>query len=196
MKLSRRDFLKLSGAAVAAANLASLGFSTRAHAQEKLKIHYAKESTTVCCYCSGGCGIILYVNDGEIISLEGDPDHPINEGGLCSKANAMVNLRNIYDRHGNRILNPNRLTHVLYRAPGSDRWEEKSWDWALSEISQRVKDARDSTFETTDENGVTVNRTFGIGHLGSAAVDNEENYLMHKLMRSLGIVNMDHHARL
>ena len=196
MKLSRRDFLKLSGATVAAASLANVGFSTRAHAAQPMKIHYAREYLTNCAFCSGGCGIIVHVKDGELVGLEGYPDHPVNEGALCSKANSMVNLRNVYDRHGNRLLNPERVTHVLYRAPKSDKWEQKSWEWALEEIAKRVKATRDATFETKDSKGVTVNRTFGIGHLGSAAIDNEENYLMHKMMRALGVVNMDHHARL
>ncbi len=196
MKLSRRDFLKLSGATVAAASLANFGFSTRAHAAQAMKIHYAREYITTCAYCSGGCGIILYVRDGELLGLEGDPDHPINEGALCSKGNAMMNLRSVYDRQGKRVLNPERLTNVLYRAPGGTEWEEKSWEWALQELAKRVKNTRDATFEMKDANGVTVNRTFAIGHFGSAALDNEENYLLHKLMKSLGVVNLDHHARL
>ncbi len=196
MKITRRDFLKISGAAAGAAGLASLGFVGPAIASRSMKIHYASECATICAYCSGGCGIILHVKGNELVGLEGDPDHPINQGALCSKANSMVNLRAIYDRDGNRRLNPNRLTNVLYRAPKSSKWEVKSWDWALAEIAKRVKATRDSTFEMKDSKGVTVNRTFGIAHIGSAALDNEENYVLNKLMRSLGVVNLDHHARL
>jgi len=196
VKISRRDFLKISGVAAAAAGLTNLGFVRPALASRAMKIHYARECATICAYCSGGCGIILHVKGDELVSLEGDPDHPVSRGALCSKANSMVNLRVIYDRQGNRRLNPNRLTSVLYRAPKSTKWEVKSWDWALVEIAKRVKAARDATFETKDSKGVTVNRTFSIAHLGSAALDNEENYVINKLMKSLGVVNLDHHARL
>ncbi len=199
MKITRRDFLKRSGLAATAATLAHVGQEGRvveAAQTEPLKIQYAQESTTICAYCSGGCGVIAHVRDGELVNMEGDPDHPVNRGALCSKGMALLNLRYVVDRHGNLQTNPNRLQKVKYRAPGSSEWEEKSWDWAIDQIAQRIKDTRDGTFETTDENGVTVNRTTAIGHLGSAAIDNEENYLMVKLQRALGLVYVDHHARL
>lgn len=196
MKISRRDFLKLSGASMAAAGLAGLGFGASVRASQAMKVHYARESVTICAYCSGGCGIILHVKGNELVGLEGDPDHPINLGSLCSKANSMVNLRQIYDRAGSSRPNPHRLTKVLYRAPKSTKWEEKSWDWALPEIAKRIKATRDASFELQDLKGVTVNRTFAIGHLGSAALDNEENYAILKFLRALGVVNLDHHARL
>jgi formate dehydrogenase major subunit len=84
----------------------------------------------------------------------------------------------------------------LQQPSRSRAWEKKDWDWALSEIAKRIKKTRDETFEEVDENGVTVNRTQAIAHLGSASVDNEENYIMHKMLRSIGVINMDHHARL
>lgn len=201
-KISRRVFLKLTGATGAAGGLFFLlgRRATDVAAQtpaKPLRIHYAREVTTICPYCSVGCGAICQVIEGEVVSIAGDPDHPINEGTLCSKGGSMLNLRNIYDpQSGKLVLNPNRLTKVLYRAPFGTEWEEKSWAWALTEIAKRVKATRDATFETKDTNGVTVNRTTAIAHLGSAAIDNEENYLMHKLMRALGVINLDHHARL
>lgn len=203
MKISRRGFLKLSGVAGAAAGLTGWGFFPRygaavpAPAQEKLRIRHAQEVPTICPYCSVGCGAICYVEEGEVTAVGGDPDHPINEGSLCSKGSSLLNLRSIYDASTKeRKLNPQRLTKVLYRAPYSGRWEVKSWDWALAEIARRVKQTRDATFVSKDENGVTVNRTTAMAHLGSAALDNEENYVLVKLQRSLGLINIDHHARL
>lgn len=203
MGISRRTFLKLSGLSMAAAGLTGLGFFPRRAAAlpaapaEELRIRRAREVPTICPYCSVGCGAICYVEGGEITGVCGDPDHPINEGSLCSKGSSLLNLRNIYDpQTGQRRLNPQRVTEVLYRAPYSSRWEVKSWDWALKEIAKRVKETRDATFEIKDKQGITVNRTMAIAHLGSAAIDNEENYLMLKLQRALGVINIDHHARL
>jgi len=200
MKISRRQFLKLSGvAAIAAVAAAKLGCEPgQPENIEELNIKYEKEISTICPYCGCGCGAICCVDSsGEVVAVIGDPDHPINEGALCSKGSAMLNLRNVYDQEtGELVLNPNRVTKVLYRAPYSDAWEEKSWEWTLGEIAKRVKETRDATFETVDSNGVTVNRTTAIAHLGSAAIDNEENYLMVKLQRALGLINIDHHARL
>jgi len=207
MKLTRRTFLVASGAAAFAGTLlAKLGCGPQKVDEVSpgvtpepvdLRIKYAKEVFTVCCFCSSGCGATCWVEDGEIVSIDGYPDSPLNEGAMCSKGSSLFNFRNIYDpTTGERILNPKRMTKVLYRAPGSSSWEEKSWDWALEQIAQRVKETRDATFEQVDANGVTVNRTLAIGHLGSAAINNEENYLITKLMRALGVLNIDHHARL
>ncbi len=197
MSLTRRDFLKRTGVAATAATLVGLGRDPGlVEAAEELKLHYAREVTTICAYCSGGCGVIAHVRGDQVINMEGDPDHPINRGHLCAKGMALLNLRTIADRDGRHIPNPNRLQRVRYRAPGSSTWEEKSWDWALDRVATLIKETRDSSFETVDDKGVTVNRTKKIGHLGSAAIDNEENYLMVKLQRALGLVYLDHHARL
>jgi formate dehydrogenase major subunit len=132
-----------------------------------------------------GCGQIASVIDGKLVNLEGDPDHPINEGALCSKGAAVAQLHN----------NPRRLDKVLYRAPKSAKWEEKTWDWAIENIAAKVKKTRDATFRK-DEDGKTVNRTDGIACLGGAALDNEECYLISKAMRSLGVVYLEHQARI
>lgn len=209
MEISRRKFLAISGTAVFTATLLTkLGLKTEMVEPEiesgaepvvvpDLRVRYAQESFTICPYCSVGCAAICWVEDGEVISIDGFPDSPLNEGTLCSKGAAIYNLRNIYDPDsGKAVLNPKRLTKVLYRAPGATDWEEKSWQWALEKIAGRVKEVRDATFEQKDENDITVNRTLALMHLGSAAIDNEENYLVIKLMRSLGLVNIEHHARL
>lgn len=188
MDLSRRGFLKVSGAAAAGAALGSLGFDlsgVSAHAHP-IRIRYAKETTTVCPYCSCGCSIIVHTVDGKVINTEGDPDSPINEGALCPKGSALYQ-----EAHSEY-----RLRKVLYRAPGGGDWEEKDWDWALDRISQKVKEARDTTLTTVTGDGLLVNRTEGIANLGGAALNNEECYTLAKFARSLGIVNLDHQARI
>lgn len=195
MGVTRRDFIK--GAAVAGTAAALLpGGAQAAPRDSRRKLEAGKEYKSICPFCGVGCGITIRTDGEFIVDAQGDPEHPINEGALCSKGSSLANLRQIYTVEGKPALNSLRLTKVQYRAPGSDHWEEKSWDWALTEIAKRVKSTRDATFERTDAAGVTVNRTMAIGHLGSAAIDNEENYLMVKLMRALGVINIDHHARL
>ena len=145
----------------------------------------AKETTTVCPFCGVGCGQVVSVKDGKVVSIEGDRNHPINEGTLCSKGASAAQVTN----------NPLRLKVPLYRAPGSDRWEEKSWDWMMSRIAERVKKTRDATFQL-ESNGTVVSRTEAIASLGGAALDNEECYLLSKLTRALGIVYLEHQARI
>ncbi len=200
MKLSRRDFLKLSGASAAAASLTSVGFNGVAEgAFQPVRINYAKEVHTICTFCGVGCGIICHVRDGKIINAEGDPDHPINEGSLCSKGSSIFNLSYVYDSKGNFKPNPKRLTRPLWRDKYSDKWVEKDWDWMFERIAQKIKETRDATFEETVQVGgrtVTVNRTNAISWLGSAFCTNEENYLFKKIARGLGMINVDHCARL
>jgi formate dehydrogenase major subunit len=200
MDMTRRDFLKLTGATAAAAALTAVGVrKVAASTGEPLRIKYSKEYHTICTYCGVGCGVICNVRDGAIINAEGDPDHPINEGTLCSKGSSHYNLSYVYDEKGKPRPNPQRLTHVLYRAPGSNSYEVKDWDWALDTIAQRIKDTRDRTMvESVDVNGrqVTVNRTEAVAWLGSAKCTDEENYLFHKTARALGLINIDHCARL
>jgi formate dehydrogenase major subunit len=121
-----------------------------------------------------------------VINIEGDPDHPINLGSLCSKGSALYQLAN----------NDNRITRVMYRAPYSDKWEYKTWDWALNEIAKRVKATRDATFAEKNDKGQVVNRTTQIASVGSAALDNEECWLYQKFLRSVGLVYIEHQARI
>ncbi len=189
MKITRRGFLKLSGATAIGAALTKMGLSLtgcqKYAANPGLRIRYAKEVTTICPYCGGGCGQIVAVENGKIINTEGDPDHVINEGALCSKGQALFQVAN----------NSQRLSKVMYRAPGSNRWEEKEWDWAIERIAQNIKKTRDANWIST-EDGVTVNRTEAIACLGGAALENEECYLLTKAARALGIVYLEHQARL
>ncbi len=191
MKLNRRDFIKISGATAAGIAVSGLGFDlkpVKAHAG-MLKTRYAKETTSICCYCAVGCGLIVHTSnrgDGRVINIEGDPDHVINQGALCSKGSSIKQLTE----------NENRLTEPMYRAPHSDHWQKVSWDWALSQITDRIKRTRDAGFETANAKGQTVNRTTRMASVGSAAMDNEECWIYQALMRSLGLVYIEHQARI
>lgn len=199
MELSRRSFFKTLGAAAAAGMAFELTTPAPAMAAEyspDWKLVNTEEYTNICCYCAGGCGSLCSVRDGELINLEGDPDHPINQGGLCPKGQAMFQLRNIIDpKSGEVIKNPDRKTKPMVRRPGASDWEEISWEDAIKEIARKVKDTRDATFVETAEDGMTVNYTPAIASLGGSQQNSEEEYLILKLMRSLGVVAIDNQAR-
>jgi len=187
MGFTRRDFLKISGGVTAATMLtpvSDLVGPSKVFAKA-LKTKWGVESTTICPYCGVGCGIIVTAYKGRVSNTEGDPDHPINLGSLCSKGNALFQVAN----------NPRRLRSVRYRAPGSFQWEEKSWDWAIERIAHNIRKTRDNTFKAKD-NGKVVNRTEGLAVLGGAALDSEEFYLLSKFARSLGVVYLEHQARI
>ncbi len=151
------------------------------------RIHDAKLVHSVCPYCAVGCGLNVYVKDGKVIDIEGNPDSPINHGSLCPKGSATFQY----------TVNPSRLTQVLYRAPYSDHWEVKSLDWAMEQIAQRVKKTRDETFVERLPDGREINHTLGIASLGGATLDVEENYLMKKLFSGgLGVVQIENQARI
>lgn len=204
--MSRRDFLKYLGLGATGTALFEAAGTTSAFASTaedklpsfpmELKTRKAKETASVCAFCGCGCGLIVYSEGDRITHIEGDPDNPNNEGSMCCKGISLGDANTIVNQNHKRVLNDKRVTDVLYRAPGSNKWETKTWDWALSEIAKRVKKTRDANFEEKDAQGVTVNRTQAIAHLGSASLDNEENYVLHKMLRALGVINLDHHARL
>jgi formate dehydrogenase major subunit len=191
MDVNRRQFIQISGATAAGLAVSGLGVDLKpikAHAQ-MLKTAYAKETTTICPYCAVGCGAIVHTSkkgDGRVINIEGDPDHVINRGSLCSKGAALTQL----------VENKERITSPMYRAPYSGKWKKVSWDWALSTIAQRVKDTRDTNFDYKNSKGQVVNRTVGIASVGSAALDNEECWIYQALMRALGLVYIEHQARI
>ena len=191
MRVNRRQFIQITGATAAGLAASRLGFDLKpveARAQ-MLKTKYAKETTTICCYCAVGCGAIVHTSkrgDGRVINIEGDPDHVINRGALCSKGAALKQL----------CENENRATQPMYRAPNSEKWETVSWDWALEKIAERIKETRDATFRKTNEKGEIVFRTEAIASLGSAALDNEECWIYQALMRALGLVYIEHQARI
>ncbi len=184
MLTTRRDFLKISGGTTGAALTGLFGMKpVKALAEDvQLRIRYAQQSTTICPYCAVGCGQIVSASNGKIINVEGDPDHPINEGALCSKGSALYQVAN----------NERRLRKVMYRSPGSNHWEEKSWDWAIDRISRRIKETRDAGLA----DGREANRIDTMAAIGGAALDNEECYLYTKFMRALGVVYLEHQARI
>lgn len=199
MELTRRSFFKATGLALAGSMAYELSAQSQAfamEANEEWKLVNTEEYTNICCYCSGGCGSVVSVRDGEIVSVEGDPDHVINEGGLCPKGAAMFQLVKVVDpATGEVINNPNRHYSPLVRRPGASDWEEISWEDAIDGIARHVKDTRDKYFIEKDENGVTVNRLEAIGHLGGSQQNSEEEYLILKFMRGLGLVAVDNQAR-
>lgn len=191
MGVSRRQFLK--GGGLAAGALALSGTSAQAGGVDSpdLRTKGLKATTTICPFCSVGCGLIVHTKDGRVVNAEGDPEHPINKGSLCPKGSALFQI----------AVNDRRLQKVMYRAPGSDTWEEKGWDWALDRIAKRMKETRDRTFKATEVNKkdgkkYVVNRTEGIALFGGAGLDNEECYLWSKFGRALGVAQIEHQARL
>jgi formate dehydrogenase major subunit len=189
-KLTRRQFLATS-ALVSGSLLLPTTVRAAGGGAGTFPLHKkVGEGTTICPYCSCGCGLIVATDEqGHISNVEGDPENPINRGVLDPKSISVRQLSN----------SELRLRTVMYRAPNSNRWEEKSWDWAIEQIAQRTKKVRDETFVKTVKMGdkqVTVNRAEGIAWLGGAANNNEDCYLATKLMRSLGVVYIEHQARI
>lgn len=143
--------------------------------------------TSICPFCAVGCAQLIYAKDGKPIHIEGDPRSPVNKGTLCPKGGSTLGM----------LLSPSRINTVKYRAPYSDHWEDKPLDWAMERIAQLTKQARDETFVETLPDGRVVNHTLGIGSLGGATLDNEENYLIKKLFGGgLGISSIENQARI
>lgn len=191
MNVSRREFIQITGATAAGLAVSGLGFDltpVKSHAQS-LKTKDAKETTTICCYCGVGCGAIVHTSKqgtGRTVNIEGDPDHVINRGALCSKGASLKQLT----ESSNRLLKP------MYRASKAAQWKEVTWEWALEEIAKRIQATRDATFEVNNDKGQLVNRTSAIASVGSAAMDNEECWLYQALLRAMGIVYIEHQARI
>ncbi len=203
MELSRRDFLKVTGAGTAgvaaAVALSTIPDGTVLAAYKRTPLDESVGQTqTICCYCSVGCGALvtrrMNPERGEILRIEGDPDHPINQGSLCPKGQAMYQIHGVEGRV-DKPINDQRVTKPLYRKPGGTEWEEKTWDEILNMIAARVKKTRDERLVTTDGTK-TVNRNEGMGSFGGGELDNEECYLLAKMSRALGVVYLEHCARL
>ncbi len=193
-EITRREFLKLgaAGAAGLAVPIANpLGFDLKSVKRRtlELRIAGAKEVHSVCPYCAVGCALIAYTKQAngttQLLQIEGDPDSPVNEGRLCPKGATAMQL----------ATSSRRVEKPLYRAPGSAKWEEKSWDFMLDKIAQNLKASRDNTFVAQDANGNVVNRTEGIAFAGGAAFSSEEGYFATKLMRGLGLIHLEQQAR-
>ena len=194
MDTTRRQFLKVSTIGGVAASV--LGFDlTPAYAEvRELKIARTTETRSTCPYCSVSCGVILHTLGDKsrnvkprIVHVEGDPDHPINQGTLCPKG---ITLKQ-------NIVNDRRLTTVRYRAPGSRTWEDKSWDWAIDRIARSLKKTRDEKLRLKDPQGRTINALTAVGVIGGCTDTNELNYLLVKAFRAgLGVVPIEQQARI
>jgi formate dehydrogenase major subunit len=149
----------------------------------------ARVVQSVCPFCAVGCGQLVYVRDDEVTQIEGDPASPISRGRLCPKGSASKGL----------VTGPLREYRVKYRPPYGTKWEELPLEEAMEMIADRVIATRESSWEReveTDQGRLTVNRTLGIGSLGGATLDNEENYLIKKLFTALGVVSVENQARI
>ena len=145
-----------------------------------------KATESVCPYCAVGCGQVVYTRGGELVSIEGNPRSPINQGTLCPKGSASRQL----------VMQPGRLLKVKYRRPGGTDWEELELETAMDMIAERLIAARERGWQDTDDEGRRVDRTMGFAHLGGATLDNEENYLIKKLFTAMGAVQIENQARI
>jgi len=193
MDISRRNFLRVSAAG--GLGVSALGFNLQPAyaASRQLKIKNAREYKTICPYCAVGCGTIAYVHGSgglntvkSVLHVEGDPDSPINGGTLCPKGAAQMQL----------AISPRLRKSPMLREAKSTEWKEVDWEFAMNWFARRFKDSRDRTFVERDAIGRTVNRCEGIAWVGSATVSNEDAYLITKTMRGLGLVYIDHQARI
>ena len=193
-EFTRREILKVGAAGAAVGGLSALGFDAAVAeattVKQRLRIEGAKVSHSVCPYCAVGCSLLAYTRKGrngatELLQIEGNPDSPVNEGTLCPKGASAMEL----------AISKRRLQNPLYRAPGAKDFKRVSWDFVLDKLARRIKDARDRTFVTKDEDGNVVNRAEGLAFAGGAAFSNEEGYLATKLMRGLGLVYLEQQAR-
>ena len=192
MHIDRRAFLKGSVGIGTAVGVGLFDLSEARAEMRELKIARTTETRSVCPYCAVGCGTIIHTLGDKaknvtpaVVHVEGDPDHPTNRGTLCPKG---ATLRD-------DINNPHRLTVPQVRRPGSDHWEEISWDEAISKIARHIKNSRDRTFVAKNARGQVVNRTPGIAVVGGCTDTNEFNWLQDKVMESLGVVYRDSQAR-
>src|SRR5688500_8444118 len=194
MATTRREFIR--NATTGGVALSILGFDlTPALAQSReLKIARTTETRSTCPYCSVSCGVIIHTLGDKsrnvaptVVHVEGDPDHPINQGTLCPKG---ITLKQ-------NIVNDRRLTTVKYRAPGSRVWEDKPWDWAIDRIARLVKDARDKHLIERDARGRAINALTAVGVIGGCTDTNEVNYLLVKAFRAgLGVIPLEQQARI
>jgi formate dehydrogenase major subunit len=212
--VTRRDWLKatIGGGGLALGGI--LDVPAVKAASKEFKLANVSEFTTSCNFCSCGCGMIAAVRDGKLLTMEGDYDHIVNRGALCVKGISMFATHT----------SANRLTTPRYRAPGSDRWEDISWDDAIKRVAQKIRKTRDETWIATEkvdapdlvvdlaagdriqsaprlvpQEGIAevpVNRTDAIGFMGGAQNTNEECYLFQKAARLLGLAYVEHQARL
>ena len=167
----------------------ALGKAAQSERQRTLRPRIADAEhvvRSICPFCAVGCGQLIYVKDGEITQIEGDPASPISRGRLCPKGAASRNM----------VQGPRREYKVKYRRPNGTSWEEIPLDQAMEMIADRVVAAREEGWQEQDESGTELHRTMGLANLGGATLDNEENYLIKKLLTALGVVQVENQARI
>ncbi len=194
MRVSRRDFFKISAVGLGSSSVAALGFPA-ADAQAEVrefKLIRSTETVNTCPYCSVSCGLIMHsmgdrAKNAElsIFHIEGDPDHPVNRGTLCPKGAGLVDF----------VHSPDRLKYPDYRAPGATEWKRISWDEAFSRVARLMKDDRDKNFIAKNAAGTTVNRWTTASFLAASASSNETGWITHKVVRSTGMLGFDNQAR-
>jgi formate dehydrogenase major subunit len=195
MSVTRRQFMKVSAAGLAASSVGALGFvgagEALAAGVRPFKLEKATETRNTCPYCAVSCGVLVYsvadAKDGKakVIHIEGDSDNPINRGTLCSRGAASLGF----------VHSVNRLKYPMHRKPGTDKFERVSWDFAMDRIAKLAKEDRDKNFIAKNRDGVTVNRWLSTGFLGGSSCSNEAGYLTYKVVRSTGILALENQAR-
>jgi formate dehydrogenase major subunit len=191
---TRRDFLKTASLGGVAASVLGFDLAPAYAAVRELKIARTTETRSTCPYCSVSCGVIIHTLGDRsrnvkptVVHVEGDADHPINQGTLCPKG---ISLKQ-------NIVNDRRLTKVLYRAPGSTAWEERPWEFALDRIARLLKETRDARLVARDAAGRMINALTAVGVIGGCTDTNEINYLLVKAFRAgLGILPIEQQSRI
>jgi formate dehydrogenase major subunit len=196
MGVTRRRFMKVSAAGLAASSVGALGFVDAGEALaagvRPFKLEKATETRNTCPYCAVSCGVLVYsvadAKDGKakVIHIEGDSDNPINRGTLCPRGAASLGF----------VHSVNRLKYPMHRKPGTDKFERVTWDFAMDRIAKLAKEDRDKNFVAKNRDGVTVNRWLSTGFLGGSSCSNEAGYLTYKVVRSTGILALENQARI
>ena len=196
MAVTRRQFMKVSAAGLAASSVGALGFMEAGDALaagvRPFKLEKATETRNTCPYCAVSCGVLVYsVADGKdakpkVIHIEGDSDNPINRGTLCPRGAASLGF----------VHSVNRLKYPMHRKPGTDKFERVSWDFAMDRIAKLMKEDRDKNFIAKNRDGVTVNRWLSTGFFGGSSLSNEAGYLTYKFVRATGILAFEDQARI
>jgi formate dehydrogenase major subunit len=197
IEVSRRHFMKLAGAGAAGSAIAAFGFS-EAEAQlaahvRPFKLVNTREARTICPYCAVSCGMLVFARPNpasngklEVTHIEGDSDHPVNRGTLCPKGAAAIDY----------IRSKSRVQHPMYRKPGSDKFEQVTWDFAMDRIAKLMKADRDANFIEKNNDGVTVNRWPSMAFLSGSSCTNETGWVTWKVTRALGILQLENQARI
>jgi formate dehydrogenase major subunit len=198
MAVTRRQFMKVSAAGLAASSVGALGFleagDALAAGVRPFRLEKATETRNTCPYSAVSCGVLIYsMADGtgkdakqKVVHIEGDSDNPINRGTLCPRGAASLGF----------VHSVNRLKYPMHRKPGSDKFERVSWDFAMDRIAKLAKEDRDKNFIAKNRDGVTVNRWLSTGFLGGSSCSNEAGYLTYKVVRSTGILALENQARI